>query len=159
MTGSDGVSGPPIVKPTSGGYAVSLSNEDIMRRFLALWSERDAEGMANCFAEDGIYDNVPDKKPMFGREAIRQWLEFCFQHLSRIDVRILTIASHQNWVLSERLDDHIIGDRHMPLPVMNASQIVDGKIKLFRDYYDRRTVTELGMGGDAATSTQQHAGA
>jgi limonene-1,2-epoxide hydrolase len=125
---------------------MSLSNEETMRRFLHLWSARDAGGMADCFAKDGVYDNVPDRKPMVGRQAIRQWLDMCFQHLTKIDVEILHIASNGEWILSERIDDHIIGDRHMPLPVMNASRIVDGKFTLFRDYYDRQTVKELGMG-------------
>jgi limonene-1,2-epoxide hydrolase len=125
---------------------VDVSNEQTMRRFLALWSTRDANAMADCFAEDGVYDNVPNKNPMIGREAIRQWLEMCFRHLTRIDVEILNIASNGERVLCERIDDHVRGNRHMPLPVMNASRIVDGKIKIFRDYYDRQTVTELGMG-------------
>lgn len=125
---------------------MDVSNEQTMRGFLALWSTRDANAMADCFAEDGVYDNVPNKNPMIGREAIRQWLEMCFQHLTRIDVEILNIASNGERVLCERIDDHVSGDRHMPLPVMNASRIVNGKIKIFRDYYDRQTVTELGMG-------------
>ncbi len=125
---------------------MSASNEETIRRFLARWSTRNAKGMADFFAEDGVYDNVPFKKPMIGREAIRQWLEFCFQHLTRIDVEILNIASNGEWILCERVDTHVIGDRHMPLPVMNASRIVDGKIEIFRDYFDRQTVTELGIG-------------
>jgi len=125
---------------------VSRTNEELMRDFLALWSTRDADGMANSFAPDGVYDNVPEKKPMVGREAIRQWLDMCFTHLTRIDVEILNIATNGEWVLSERIDDHIAGEKHMPLPVMNATRIVDGKFVLFRDYYDRVTVKELGMG-------------
>lgn len=125
---------------------MSEANEQLIRRFLAMWSTRDAEGMAACFAEDGIYDNVPEKKPIVGREAIRQWLDMCFEHLTRIDVEILNIARNGEWVLNERIDDHIAGETHMPLPVMNASRVVGGRIVLFRDYYDRVTVKELGMG-------------
>lgn len=125
---------------------MSTSNEEIIRRFLAFWATRDADAMAALFAEDGIYDNVPDKRPMEGREEIRKWLGFCFDHLTRIDVEILNMTSSGEWTLSERLDVHVIGDKHMPLPVMNACRIVDGKIVMFRDYYDRQTVAELGMG-------------
>jgi len=125
---------------------MSASNEDIIRRFLALWATRDADAMAAVFAEDGVYDNVPNKRPMEGRQAIRQWLGACFEHLTRIDVDILNMASNGEWTLSERLDTHVIGDHHMPLPVMNACRIVEGEIVMFRDYYDRQTVTELGMG-------------
>lgn len=125
---------------------MSEANEQIIRDFLAKWATRDAEGMAAAFAEDGVYDNVPDKQPMVGREAILAWLNQCFGTLSRIEVEILNISSKGEWVLNERIDDHIIGDKHMPLPVMNASRIVDGRIVMFRDYYDRVTVKDLGMG-------------
>ena len=64
----------------------------------------------------------------------------------RIDVELLNVASHGDWVLSERIDDHIVGDKHMCLPVMNAARFEGGRITLFRDYYCRKTVAELGMG-------------
>jgi len=126
--------------------AMGSENEAIVREFLALWAIRDADAMVAMFAEDGVYDNVPEKRPMVGREAIRTWLGMVFDHITRIDVDILTIASSGEWVLNERIDDHIHGETHMPLPVMNATRIVDGKIVMFRDYYDRVTVKELGMG-------------
>lgn len=125
---------------------MSETNEQLLRRLLSLWAVRDAEGMAACFAEDGVYDNVPDERPMVGRTAIRQWLDAVFQHITRIDVEILNIASNGEWVLSDRIDDHIEGEKHMPLPVGNATRIVDGKIVMFRDYYCRQTVKALGMG-------------
>ena len=125
---------------------MSKTNEDMLRHFVSLWAVRDAAGMAECFAEDGVYDNVPDEKPMVGRQAIRSWLDACFEHLTRIDVEILNISSAGEWVLDERIDDHIVGEKHMRLPVMNATRIVDGKIVMFRDYYCRQTVKALGLG-------------
>jgi limonene-1,2-epoxide hydrolase len=125
---------------------MTQSNEAIMRRFLALWSVRDAAGMEAMFAEGGTYDNVPNKAPLVGRAAIRAWLDACFNHLTRIDVEVLNIASNGEWVLSERLDDHVVGEKHMKLPVMNACRIAGGQIVMFRDYYCRQTVKDLGMG-------------
>ena len=121
-------------------------NEEILRRFASLWATREADAMAECFADDGVYDNVPAKKPLKGRQAILDWLTRCFEHLTRIDVEFINIASNGEWILSERLDTHVMDDKHMPLPVMNACRIVDGKIVMFRDYYDQITVKELGMG-------------
>lgn len=129
---------------------MSKANEDLLRHFCALWASRDAAGMEACFAEDGVYDNVPDEKPMVGRKAIRAWLDGCFSVLDRIDVDILNISSNGEWVLNERRDDHVIGDRHLVVPVMNATRIVDGKIVMFRDYYCRQTVKELGFPGSDA---------
>jgi limonene-1,2-epoxide hydrolase len=129
---------------------MNQANEDLLRHFVSLWASRDAAGMEACFAEDGVYDNVPDEKPMAGRKAIREWLDACFGVLTRIDVDILNISSNGEWVLNERLDDHIIGDKHLVVPVMNATRIVDGKIVMFRDYYCRQTVKELGFPTDGA---------
>lgn len=49
-------------------------------------------------------------------------------------------------LLSARLDDHVIGELHMPLPVINAARVVDGRFAVFRDYYDLKMVKEQGMG-------------
>ena len=124
---------------------MAVSNEDFVRQFVGLWATREADKMAAMFSDDGVYDNVPYKKPMKGRLAIKAWLDRCFEHLSHIDVAILTMATHGEWVLSERLDTHVIDGRDFPLPVMNACRIVDGKIMMFRDYFDRQTVADLGM--------------
>ena len=132
--------------PKGQTQIMSNTNEEIIRRLLSHWATRDADGMAALFAEEGVYDNVPNKRPMEGRKAIRHWLGVCFEHLTRIDVEILHMASDGEWTLSERMDTHVMGDRQMPLPVMNACRIVDGEIVIFRDYYDRQTVAELGMG-------------
>lgn len=125
---------------------MSASNEQLMHHFLSFWATREAAAMVEMFATDGIYDNVPKKKPLHGQAEIAQWLDACFEHLTRIDVEVLHIASNGGWVLSERLDTHVIGDRHMRLPVMNVSQIVNGKFQIFRDYFDRQTVADLDMG-------------
>lgn len=122
------------------------TNEQRLRHFASLWAHRDAQSMAACFAEDGIYDNVPNNAPMHGRQAILDWLNRCFEHLTRIDVEFLHIVTDGEWVLSERIDTHVAGDKLMPLPVMNTCRIVAGEIVLFRDYYCRETVKQLGMG-------------
>jgi limonene-1,2-epoxide hydrolase len=121
------------------------NSEQPMRRFLGYWSSRDAEAMVACFTEDGVDDNVSECKPMVGRAAIRAWLDTCFSRLTRIEIEILNHAVNGEWILSERVDDHIVGDKHKALPVMNAARIVDGCIVMFRDFYCRKTVGELGM--------------
>ena len=124
---------------------MSNSPEAVVRKLLELWSTRDAEAMANLFADDGVYLNVPTNTPMVGRAAILEWLGFVFNHLERIDVEVLHMMSNGDWVLSERRDDHVFPNHVMPLPVMNAAQVVDGKITMWRDYYDHQTVVSHGV--------------
>ena len=122
------------------------TSEQLIRRFLGLWAVRDAEAMVACFAEDGVYENLPANAPLVGRAAIREWLVMVFSHIDRIDVEVLNLASNGEWVLNERLDDHVAGEKHMPVPVMNAAKVINGQIVLFREYYDMDTVRALGMG-------------
>ena len=131
---------------------MSNDAEAVVRHFLKLWSTADADAMADLFAEDGVYDNVPDKAPMVGREAVREWLKAVLIPVTRIDVEILNLSSNGEWVLNERIDDHIVGGEHLPVPVMNATRVVDGKIVMFRDYYCRQTCAELGFDMSALAS-------
>lgn len=121
------------------------TNEEVVLQFLELWASRDPEAMANLFAEDCVYDNVPANAPMEGRGALLAWLQAVLNHITRIDVEVLNIATNGDWVLTERLDVHVHGDHKMPLPVMGACQVVDGKIVMWRDYYDMKTVESLGL--------------
>lgn len=124
---------------------MSDSPEAVVNKLLELWATRDADAMANLFAEDGVYLNVPTNAPMEGRQAIREWLGFVFEHLERIDVVVMHMMSKGEWVLTERRDDHVFKEHTMPLPVMNAAQVVDGKITMWRDYYDHQTVVSHGV--------------
>ncbi len=119
--------------------------ETVVRELLKLWSRLDPDTMANLFGEDAIYDNVPNNAPMEGRKAIRQWLAMVAQHLSHIDVEVINLAVNGEWVLSERVDNHVFPHKVMPLRVMNACRVVDGKIQVWRDYYDHQTVVSHGV--------------
>ncbi len=119
-------------------------NEATVRQMLEMWAAPDPDAMAGLFREDGVYFNVPTDKPFRGREAIHQWLSSVANHLTRIDVELIHIASRDEWVLSERVDKHVVGDRTLVLPVMSICQVQEGRIAIWRDYYDQKTVESWG---------------
>ena len=122
-----------------------MTNEEtVVRRVLEQWALKDPQALVQFFADDGIYDNVPDEKPMAGHDAIRQWLSAVFK-ICRVEAEVLNIAANGEWVLSERLDTHIFSSGQWTLPVMNASRIVDGNEQIWRDYYCRKTIEQLGI--------------
>jgi limonene-1,2-epoxide hydrolase len=123
---------------------MATAEEAVVRRMCELYAARDADAMAELFAEDGVYENVPTRQPARGREAVRAYLRKVCNRLA-VEADVLHMASDGEWVLSERLDTHVEGNRRMPLPVMNVSRVVDGKLVLFRDYYDTQMVKELGL--------------
>ncbi|MGB8389005.1 limonene-1,2-epoxide hydrolase family protein [Mycobacterium sp.] len=122
------------------------NEEKAVRQMCELWGVPDADGMVAMFAEDGVYHNIPEE-PMAGREAIRSWLQIVCAQV-RVEADVLHLACDGEWVLSERLDTHVLGDKRIPLPVMNISRVVDGKLALWRDYYDTQMVRNLGLVAD-----------
>jgi limonene-1,2-epoxide hydrolase len=122
---------------------MEATGEAVVRRMCELWPTRDADAMAELFSEDGIYHNVPSG-PLEGREAIRAYLRKVCGRLG-VEANVLHLSCEGEWVLSERLDTHVEGERRMSLPVMNISRIVDGKLALWRDYYDTQMVKDLGL--------------
>jgi len=122
---------------------MGAAEEAVVRKGYELWAARDAKALAGLFAEDGVYDNVPIQA-IQGRDAVCEWLEMVFQRLW-VEVELLHIVSDGEWVLSERIDHHVDGDARKPLPVMNTSRVVNGEIVLWRDYFDMKTVLDLGL--------------
>jgi limonene-1,2-epoxide hydrolase len=126
------------------GQGVGASAEEaVVLRICELWAARDADAIAELFAEDGVYHNVPNP-PMEGREVVRAYLRKVFERLGA-EIEVLHLACDGEWVLSERVDTHVEGDLRMALPVMNVSHVVDGKLALWRDYYDTQMVKDLGL--------------
>lgn len=123
---------------------MSSAEEQVVLQALEAWAGPGPDALLAFFAEDAVYDNVPDKRPMKGREAIGAWLTEVFKHCY-VEAEILQIAASGEWVLNERIDVHVVGDKRLALPVMNASRVVNGKIVEWKDYYCRKTCEELGL--------------
>merc|ERR1711974_56868 len=85
----------------------AMTNEEtVVRRVLEQWALKDPEALAQLFAEDGVYDNVPDEKPMEGHDAIRQWLSAVFQ-ICRVEAEVLNMKkfsrkNKQNKILDKK---------------------------------------------------------
>jgi len=118
---------------------MNKQREAVVLNVLEAWAKADIEGMLELFSPEGVYDNVPDQKPMRGRGEIGAWLNRVFSHCW-VEAELLHIATSGDWVLSERIDVHVFGDARRALPVMNAAKVVGGKIDCWRDYYCRKTV-------------------
>lgn len=123
-----------------------MNPDSVVRRMCDLWAVPDPNGMVSMFAADGTYHNVPEH-PMVGHRAIRSWLQAVCAHV-RVEAEVLHLACDGEWVLSERLDTHVLDNKRIPLPVMNISRVVGGKLTLWRDYYDTGMVKELGLAVD-----------
>lgn len=114
------------------------SNEEIIRNFIAAWSRLDVEELLDYFAEDGIYYNMPIA-PISGRADLRPFISSFMKDWTRTEWEILNIVSVGNVVIAERMDRTEIGGKKVALPCCGVFVMEDGKIKVWRDYFDMAT--------------------
>jgi len=113
-------------------------NESIIREFIAAWSRLDAEELADYFAEDGCYFNMPTQ-PIKGRDNVEGFIRQFLQTWTATDWEILNIVASGDVVIAERLDKTQTSEGNVDLPCTGVFEMADGKIKEWRDYFDLNT--------------------
>lgn len=120
--------------------------DQFVRDFIGRLVARDLDGAAAMVSDDFEYDNVPMGKA-HGPAALTQTLSGFFSMCTAIDWEILrqtssgTMAS--GTVLNERDDRVEIHGRWATLPVAGVFEIRDGRLTLWRDYFDRQTIIDV----------------
>ena len=124
----------------------SHTPDSLVREFISLLVSRDLSTAAAMVTDDFEYDNGPMGKT-FGPEAIEKTLSGFFGMCTGIDWVILRQTSsgtlESGTVLNERDDRIEIHGRWTTLPVAGVFEIRDGKISLWRDYFDKQTIIEV----------------
>lgn len=113
-------------------------NERIIRDFVATWPSLDVDKIVDFFTEDGIYYNMPIA-PVAGREQLRGFIATFLKDWTKTNWDILNIATAGNVVIAERVDHIYVGDKQVDLPCCGVFELENGKIKVWRDYFDLAT--------------------
>lgn len=114
------------------------TNEQVIRDFIAAWTRLDVEELVQYFCEDGVYHNMP-MKPVAGREALRPFISAFLKNWTSTEWDVLNLVSEGDVVFAERLDRTVVGDRPVSLPCCGVFEMRDGRIKIWRDYFDMGT--------------------
>jgi limonene-1,2-epoxide hydrolase len=91
-------------------------------------------------ADDVSYENVPIG-PIAGPEAVRAALDGFLAPVVEVEWRILREVATGDLVVNERLDRFRFGSGWLELPVAGFFEVADGKIRLWRDYFDLASYT------------------
>lgn len=122
------------------------SPDALVTSFLSRLVARDLDGAAAMVSEDFEYDNVPMGKA-FGPAGLRTTLEGFFGMCTGIDWIVVRQTSSgdasRGTVLNEREDRFEIHGRWTTLPVAGVFEVRDGRIVLWRDYFDRETLVAM----------------
>ena len=114
------------------------SNTQLIVDFCKAWSSLDPAEIAAYFSEDGTYHNMPTG-PVQGREKIEEFIRGFAGGWTKTDLEILNLAENGDIVMAERVDRTLIGDKAVDLPCLGVFTIRDGKIAVWRDYFDLGT--------------------
>lgn len=125
---------------------MSDTPDSFVQAFISALVARDLSAAAAMVSDDFEYDNVPMGKA-FGPEALTSTLNGFFGMCTAIDWEILRQTSSGDMshgtVLNERDDRVEIHGRWATLPVAGVFEIRNGKLTLWRDYFDRQTIIDV----------------
>jgi limonene-1,2-epoxide hydrolase len=115
-----------------------MDNERIIREFIAAWPRLDADEIASWFTEDGVYHNMP-AGPVAGRDNVRRMIAGFISSWTATEWEIVNLISRDDVVVAERIDRIHAGDKHVDLPCTGVFEMENGKIRVWRDYFDLDT--------------------
>ncbi len=116
-------------------------NEEIIRDFVSTWPGLDVEKIVSYFTEDGIYHNMM-MNPVKGHADLRNFISAFLKGWSETEWEVLNLVSSGNMVFAERVDRMKVGGKPVALPCCGVFEMENGKIKVWRDYFDMGTYTK-----------------
>ncbi|MFZ3033209.1 MAG: limonene-1,2-epoxide hydrolase family protein [Parvibaculum sp.] len=117
-----------------------LENEKYIRDFIEAWSRLDVDELVGFFAADGVYHNMPIT-PVAGTADLKNFIGAFLANWTATNWDVLTLISSGDIVIAERVDHINVSGIHIDLPCCGVFEIENGKIKVWRDYFDMATFT------------------
>jgi limonene-1,2-epoxide hydrolase len=111
---------------------------DVVAAFIAAIEQRDLDAAMALLADDCEYDNVPIG-PVRGHAAIRNILAPIMTRSDEIAWPVARTAVAGGVVFNERVDRFRTGTRWVEIAVAGVWEVSDGRITLWRDYFDLDT--------------------
>lgn len=113
-------------------------NEQVIRDFIAAWPRLDPDELVAFFTPDGVYHNMPTR-PVAGHANLKAFIAGFVKDWTSTEWDLLNLVSKGDLVIAERLDRSMVGDKPVHLPCCGVFEMQDGKIKVWRDYFDMGT--------------------
>lgn len=114
---------------------------DVVAAFIAAIERKDLDAAVALLADDVSYENVPID-PIVGTAAVRATLDAFLAPTGRVEWPVRRQLVDGNTVINERVDRFEIGGGWLELPVVGVFEVdTDGRITLWRDYFDMSTYT------------------
>lgn len=112
----------------------STTSVTTVETFLNALQEQDFDTAENALAQNLVYQNV-GLPTIYGRNRAMKLFR-SMQGRTGFEVKIHRIAADGNAVLTERTDALVFGPLRMQFWVCGVFEVHDGRITLWRDYFD-----------------------
>lgn len=116
-----------------------MTASETVKAFLDVMMRKEYDKGLALVAPDIEYDNVPIGK-VTGPDGVRAVLEPFFAPTVTNEYKVLREFEEEGTVILERLDRHLLESGWVELPVTGIFEVRDGKIALWRDYFDAATI-------------------
>lgn len=113
-----------------------------VQKMIEAWNTRNWQQVYQLFAEDGVLESMMLPAPTVGREAISKRIGALAKDISRIELRIRHMGVADGVVFIERVDDFVYRGKHGAVPVVGVVEVEQGRVKAWREYYDRDQMIE-----------------
>ncbi|GAA5561285.1 nuclear transport factor 2 family protein [Acinetobacter seifertii] len=120
---------------------IQAQSEDIVERFLNALMQQDHVTISELLHPDIVYTNV--SLPTFkGGKRVAGLIKLALSSARKLKVKNHQLVAKENIVLTERTDILEIGPLHVGFWVCGTFEVEDGKIILWRDYFDWLNVSK-----------------
>jgi limonene-1,2-epoxide hydrolase len=113
-----------------------------VQKMIDAWNTRNWQQVYELFAADGVLESMMLPTPTVGREAISKRIGALAKDISRIELRIRHMGVADGVVFIERVDDFVYRGKHGAVPVVGVVEVEQGRVKAWREYYDREQMIE-----------------
>jgi limonene-1,2-epoxide hydrolase len=116
--------------------SAAVASADVVTSFIQALERRDLDAALALVTDDVEYDNVPMSK-VHGPDGIRQVLEPFLGMCTAVEWVVHHQAATGDVVMNERTDRFELNGRWIAVSVAGLFVLRDGKIALWRDYFDQ----------------------
>lgn len=117
---------------------------EVVKAFFDAMAIKDYDNGLVHIAQDCEYQNMPmSMGKVKGPAGVRAVLEPFFAPTLENEFVILRQLAEGPVVMMERLDRHRLADGWVELPVTGVFEVHNGRITLWRDYFDAVTITSV----------------
>jgi limonene-1,2-epoxide hydrolase len=118
----------------------------VVRSFLTALADADPDRALELIDDDIVYENV-SLPTVRGKRRFEKGARAYYRRNIGFDVRIHRIVADGHSVMTERTDAIFLGGYRSQFWVCGAFEVYDGKITLWRDYFDFWVVTRASLRG------------